>query len=328
MANLKTTYLGIELKNPLVVAASSISSYIDRVKMAEDAGAGALVIRSLFEEQIQIDAERLDEMLTMGEGRYAESINYFPKVEHGGTKEHLMWVEKTRKAVSMPLFASLNAISPGAWTQYARQLADTGVDGLEVNFYSVPTDLEKSGSELEKTLFDVIERIRAVVSIPIAVKLSPFYTSAVNVVSELEKRGVEGVVLFNRFLQPDIDPDTETLVNEMVLSSNIEMKVPLRWVALLYGRTGLDLALNTGVHTGHDVVKALLAGATVVQVASTLLRNGIPYLSTMLLDLQNWMEERGYASLDEFRGNLSQQNVDDPSAFERAQYVKLLSTAQ
>jgi dihydroorotate dehydrogenase (fumarate) len=327
MANLQTTYMGIQLKNPLVVAASSISSYVDRVQMAESAGAGALVIRSLFEEQIQIDSMKLEETLSTGAESFPEATSYFPDVEHGGSSEHLMWVEKTRKAVSIPVFASLNAVSPGSWVAYARQLAETGVDGLEVNYYAVPTEADQTAVEIEKRLFDVISSVRAEVSLPIAVKLSPFYTSPANVIKELENIGVNAVVMFNRFLQPDIDPDTETLFNEMVLSSANEMKLPLRWTALLYGRTNLSLALNTGVHTGRDVVKALLAGADIVQVASTLLQNGIPYLSTMLLDLQNWMDEKGYDSVDDFRGNVSQQNCDDPFGFERAQYVKLLSSS-
>jgi len=326
MANVKTTYMGVELKSPLVVAASSISSYVDRVQMAENAGAGALVIRSLFEEQIQVDSLKLEETLATGAESFAEATSYFPDVEYGGSKEHLMWVEKTRKAVSMPVFASLNAVSPGSWTTYAKQLADTGVNGLEVNFYAVPTDFDKPAGDVEKMLFDIVESVTSTVSIPVAVKLSPFYTSPANVIQALEKRGVKAVVIFNRFLQPDIDPDTETLYNEMVLSTSSELKLPLRWAALLYGRTGLDIAVNTGVHTGRDAVKALLAGASVVQIASTLLQNGIPYLSTMLLDIQNWMDEKGYDSLEDFRGNVSQKNCDDPFGFERAQYVKLLSS--
>jgi dihydroorotate dehydrogenase (fumarate) len=324
MVDLATTYLGIPLKNPLVVAASSISNYVDRIKVAEDVGAGALVIRSLFEEQIALDQQRFADFLSAHDESFAEATSYYPAIEHGGPKEHLMWVEKARQAVSIPLFASLNAVSPGVWTEYARQLEETGVNGLEVNFYSVPTDPAVPGSDIEKALFDVIEAVKAVVSIPVAVKLSPFYTSTVNVVSELEKRGVEGVVLFNRFLQPDIDPENEMLFNQMVLSTPAEMKVPLRWVALLYGRTQLDLGLSTGAHTGRDAIKALLAGATVVQLAATLLKNGLPYLSTMLIHIQDWMNEREYEKLDDFRGKLSQKQCEDPFAFERAQYVKLL----
>lgn len=328
MVDLSTTYLGIPLKNPLVVAASSISNHVDTVKMAEEAGAGALVIRSLFEEQIQFDQQYMSEMLDFGSESFAEAQSLFPKVKHGGPKEHLMWVEKTRKATKMPLFASLNAVSPGAWTHYAKELASTGVDGLEVNFYFVATDPNRPGSDIEKALYETIESVRAEVSLPIAVKLSPFYTSVVNVVQELENRGANGVVLFNRFLQPDIDPDTESLFNQMVLSSHEEMKTPLRWIAILYGRTQLDLALSTGSHTGRDVVKGLLAGATVVQMAATLLKNGVHYLSTMLIYLQGWMEAKGYDSITEFRGNVSQKNCVDPFGFERAQYVKLITSQQ
>lgn len=328
MANLKTTYLGVELKSPIIVAASSISSYVDRVEMAENAGAGALVIRSLFEEQIALDQLHMEEALATGSDSFAEATSYFPNIEHGDSSEHLMWVEKTVQAVSMPVFASLNATSPGSWTKYAKQLENTGVKGLEVNLYAVPTDPAQAATGIEANLYDTVAAVKGEVSIPVAVKLSPFYTAPANVVQELANRGVDGVVMFNRFLQPDIDPDTETLINEMVLSTPAELKVPLRWAALLYGRTDLDLAVNTGVHTGRDVIKALLAGASVTQVASTLLKNGIPYLSTMILDVQNWMDEKGYDSIDDFRGKLSQKSAADPFSFERAQYVKLLSESR
>lgn len=324
MVDFSTPYLGIPLKTPLVVAASSLSNHVDTVKQAEDAGAGALVIRSLFEEQIQFDQLRMEDALNVGAESFAEATTYFPQVEHGGPKEHLMWVERTRKAISMPLFASLNAVSPGTWTHYARQLADTGVDGLEVNFYAVATDPTRPGSDIERALYEVVESIRAEVQLPIAVKLSMFYTSTVNVVHELEKRGANGVVLFNRFLQPDIDPDTESLFSQMVFSTPDELKIPLRWIALLYGRTSLDLALSTGAHTGRDAVKALLAGATTVQFAATLIKNGVHYLSTLLMYMQGWMEEHGYETVADFRGSVSQKHCDDPFAFERAQYVRLL----
>ena len=329
MADLSTSYMGITLKNPLIVAASSISNYVDKVKKAEEVGAGGLVIRSLFEEQIQHD-----EMTMMDFMERAAYISpevqspFYPPVESGGPREHLMWVEKARRAVSMPIFASLNAISPGAWTSYAKQLEEVGVAGLEINYYVVATDPDVSGSDLEKALFDIVASVTQEVKIPVAVKLSPYYTSTPYVVRELEKRGAKAVVMFNRFLQPDIDIETEKLSNEMVYSTPQEMKVPLRWVALLYGRTGLDLALNTGVHSGRDVAKALLAGASAVQVASALFVNGLPYISTMLLDLQSWMDDKEYDKLDDFRGKMSQQNVDDAFGFERAQYMKLLMAQQ
>jgi dihydroorotate dehydrogenase (fumarate) len=315
----------VKLKNPLVVSASSISNHIDTVKAAENAGAAGLVIRSLFEEQIALEGHYLlDRAEREAESLVEANNSYFPSVKHGGPREHLMWVEKTRQAVKMPIFASLNAVTPGAWVDYARQLTDTGVNGLEVNFYFVATDPARSGADIEKGLYEVVENVRAATQLPIAVKLSPFFTSIVNVVAELEKRGVNGVVLFNRFLQPDIDADTESVFSEMVLSTPAEMRVPLRWVAILHGRVGLDLCLNSGVHSGADAIRALLAGANAVQMTATLLKNGIPYLSTMLINMQDWMTEHNYEKLSDFQGKLSQKHCDDPFAFERAQYVKLL----
>jgi len=324
--NLKTSYMGIELANPFVVAASSISSMVDRIEMAQKAGAGALVIRSLFEEQIQHDALRLDEALAVGSERFAESISDCPERKHGGASEHLKWIEKSRQAVSMPLIASLNAASPGGWSRYARQLEATGVNGLELNVYAVPTDPQRTGPEIEQELYEIIESVVSEVKIPVAVKLSPFYSSLPNVASELAKRKVAALVLFNRFLQPDINPISEGLQNEMVFSTPAEIKLPLRWIALLYGRIDCDLILNTGVHSGLDAAKAILAGATAIQSASALVKNGIPYLSTMLREFENWMQERGYESPDDFRGKLSQVESDDPFSFERAQYIKLLSS--
>jgi dihydroorotate dehydrogenase (fumarate) len=329
MTDLSTSYLGIPLKNPLIVAASAISSHIDKVKKAEEAGAGGLVIRSLFEEQIQHDAMTMSDFMERAAYLAPEiQSSFYPPIEHGGPREHLMWVEKTRRAVSMPVFASLNAVSPGTWVSYAKQLQETGVAGLEINYYIVAADPTVTGSDLEKRLLDIVASVKEAVSLPLAVKLSPYYTSTPHVVAELEKRGVGGVVLFNRFLQPDIDITTEALVNEMVLSSPAEIKVPLRWIALLYGRTTMDLALNTGVHSGRDMVKALLAGATVVQCASALIQYGLPYISTMLMQLQDWMQEKEYDKLSDFRGKVSQKNIADPFGFERAQYMKLLLQQQ
>ncbi len=324
MADLRTTYVGIPLQSPLVVAASSISSMLDRVKRAEQAGAGALVIRSLFEEQILFDSMKFEEALSVDSESFAEALTNFPKLRHGEADEHVMWVEKTKKAVTIPVIASLNAVSLGAWTRYARQLEGAGVDGLELNVYAVAADAARSGAEIEAELFRILDAVRAEVRLPIAVKLSPFYTSVAHVAAELSRRGANALVLFNRFLQPDIDPQSEGLVSEMVLSRPEELKLPLRWVALLSGRVESDLALSTGVHSGLDAVKALLAGATVVQTAAALIQNGIPYLSTMLREIEAWMDEKGYADLSQFRGKLSQRQALDPFAFERAQYVRLL----
>ncbi len=325
MSDLETTYMGLQLQTPIVVAASSISSYLERIQNAELAGAGALVIRSLFEEQILMGAQRYAESLAVGADSFAEALSYFPDIEHGGTSEHLMWVERTRKDVKMPLIASLNAVSPGAWTQYAKQLEGTGVDALELNVYAVATDPRVAGAVIEAQMYEIVQAVREEVGIPVSVKLSPYYTSVANVATKLDLLGVSALVLFNRFLQPDIDPETESFTQEMVYSTPQEMKLPLRWVGLLYGRIQADLALSTGVHSGRDAAKAILAGAQVVQVASALLEKGIPYLSTMLRGLEAWMEEHEYADLHAFRGKMSQKNVDNPFTFERAQYVKLLA---
>jgi dihydroorotate dehydrogenase (fumarate) len=324
MVDLKTTFMGIPLRSPIVVGASSISAMVDRIAMAEQAGAGALVIRSLFEEQIQFDALRLQDDLAVGSESTSEALSYFPNLKHGEAAEHLMWVEKARKAVKMPLIASLNAVSPGAWTKYATQLEATGVDGLELNVYAVEANPAKTPQAIELELYETVASVTSQVKLPVAVKLSPFYTSTAHVAQGLAQRGARGLVLFNRFLQPDIDPTTETTTNEMSLSEPAEIKLPLRWIALLHGRLQADLALSTGIHTGTDVAKALLAGATVVQTASALIKHGVPYLSTMLRQLEGWMEEKGYKGVDEFRGKLSQQQAIDPFIFERAQYVKLL----
>ncbi|HLF81501.1 MAG TPA: dihydroorotate dehydrogenase-like protein [Anaerolineales bacterium] len=327
MPDMRTTYLGLPLSSPIIVAASSISSMIDRIRLAERSGAGALVIRSLFEEQILVEALHMEEALAPS-ADFAEATSFFPTMKHAGAREHLLWIEKTRAEVRLPLIASLNAVTPGGWREYARQLADTGIDALEINVYSVAADSARSGSEVEAELYNILETVKGQVSIPVAVKLSPYYSSMAFVAGQLAQRGAAGLVLFNRFLQPDIDPHTDSLSAEMTYSRPEEMLLPLRWVALLHGRVPIELALNTGVHSGLDVAKALLAGAQVVQVASALLQHGIPYLSTMLRELEIWMDERGYQSVGDFRGKLSQAQVDDPLAFERAQYVKLLMAQQ
>lgn len=329
MADLSTTYMGIALKNPVTVAASALSSKVDNILRAEEAGAGALVIRSLFEEQIRHEIGELDEALSQGANSYAEALSYFPAISHGEAKEHLFWVERTRAATSMPLIASLNAVSPGRWVAYAKQLADTGVNGLELNYYRVEADSARGGAAAERQMLDIVAAVRANVQLPIAVKLSPFYTSVGNVIQSLEECGVNAVVMFNRFLQPEIDPDKETVLHEMTYSTSAEMRVPLRWIGLLYGKLSLDMAANTGIMEARDVVKALLAGATVVQVASTLFRNGIGHLARLTGGLNAWMDSKGYAAVEDFRGKLSQQGFEgDPVMFERAQYLDFLMSRQ
>jgi dihydroorotate dehydrogenase (fumarate) len=328
MANLKTNYLGIELKNPVVVAACSLSSKLDTIKQLDELGAGALVIRSLFEEQIRHEAGELDEMLGQGADFIAESLSFFPRVEHAGPKQHLMWIEKARAAVEMPLIGSINAITPDAWADYAKQMEEAGVNAIELNTYAIQADTERTGADIEKQLVDTVAAVRQQVSIPLAVKLSPFYTSTANVATALEQAGASGLVMFNRFFQPEIDPDKETLFTRMSWSRRDEMRVPLRWIALLYGRTGMDLIGNTGVEDASDVVRYLLAGAKAVQVATALYRNKVAYLTQLLNGIEAWMDDKGYESLDAFRGKLSQQACPaNPAVFERAQYFDFLLRA-
>jgi dihydroorotate dehydrogenase (fumarate) len=301
---------------------------IDRIQRAEEAGAGALVIRSLFEEQVKMEeAAFRQDMHHIPPEHLEEARVYFPMLSEDAARAHVMWIKKTREAVKMPLIASLNARSMGTWTLYASELARAGADALELNIYSVPADLTRTSAAIEQELYDMVAAVRAAVNIPVSVKLAPFYTSVANIAHELSQRGVNGLVLFNRFLQPDINLETMSLDNEMVFSTPQEMKLPLRWVALLYGRIEADLALTTGVHSGKDVVKAILAGAQVVQVAATLFQHGLEYIEKMNAELIAWMDQNKLPNLAAFRGNLSQQRASDPSAFERVQYVKLLTSS-
>ncbi|TVR14463.1 MAG: dihydroorotate dehydrogenase-like protein [Planctomycetota bacterium] len=325
MADLSTTYLGLPLANPLVMAASSATARVENLQLAERFGAGAVVLRSLFEEQILAEQAQLEDTLSQGSEAHVEAQDYFPPVVHADAASYLRMVEQARRTVSMPLIGSINAVRSGSWTRYAKQLSECGVDAIELNVYSVAADPATSGQVIEEQLFDLVSSVLDQVSVPVAVKLSPYYTSVVNVVHELDKRGVSGVVLFNRFLQPDIDLHHETLSTVMPLSTPQEMRLPLRFTALLSGRIEADIAISTGVHTGEDMLRGLLAGATVTQVAAAVIKNGLHHVGSMLRDCEAWMDDRGYSMVDDIRGMLSQAAVQDPHAFERAQYVSMLS---
>ena len=324
MADLCTTYMGIGLKNPIVVGACSLSKQIDTVRQIEAAGAGALVIKSLFEEQVQLENAAFEEALGDYDELYAEAVHLFPKVAHAGPQQHLYWVKEARKAVRLPLIASLNATSEEIWVDYARQLAETGVDGLELNFYSLPLDATVGSTTIEQQELDTFSKVRAAVKIPIAVKLHPYYTNVLHVATELDRRGANALVLFNRFFQPDIDVEAETERATPSLSNSADSMLSLRWVALLHGRIKADLIASTGVMTGKDVVKMILAGASAVQVVSTLYRNKITHIGEMRAALEAWMDEKGYATLEDFRGKVSKKAVKDPWGFERGQYIKAL----
>lgn len=323
MADVATKYLGLDLPSPFVLASSSLSNRVDALQAAEGHGAGAVVLRSLFEEQIESEQTALDEALERGQDTNPEGRTYFPP-QRVGPHEYLGLIEKAKKALRIPVIASLNCAAPGSWSGYARDIEQAGADALEVNIYAVEADPAVSGAEIERGHVDVVESVRAAVKIPIAVKLSPFYTSTAHVAQQMVAAGAKGLVLFNRFLQPDINLEKLAPQVGMNLSVPSETLLPLRWIALLHGRVKADLAASTGIHDSQGAAKHLLAGATIVQVASTLIKNGVPHLGRMRAELESWMDKRGYGTLDDLRGTLSQKQVLDPAAFERAQYVHLI----
>ncbi len=324
MANLNTSFMGIRLSSPVVVGASTFSSRIDNVKKAEDAGAGALVVYSLFQEQIELEAQELEEALAVGSDHFAESLSYFPHMESSGPREHIMWIEKTRREVAFPLFGSLNATSMGNWVEYATQLENAGCNGLELNLYSVETDPKVTADKIETRSLEIIAAVKARVAIPVAVKLSPFYTSLPNFAARAVEAGVDGLVLFNRFYQPLVDPEKESLAIKLDLSTPEDGRLPARWIAILSAQLATDFAASTGVHSGKDAVRQILAGANVAQCVSTLYKNGLEHVGAMNRDISDWMDSRGYSSIEQFKGKVNQRNIPDPYAFERAQYIKLL----
>jgi dihydroorotate dehydrogenase (fumarate) len=322
MDSLKTTYMGLELANPVVVGACSLSKSVDSIKKIEEAGAGALVIKSLFEEQVQLERASFEADRTEHDHQFPTAVTMFPEVEHAGPKEFLYWVEKTRKEVSLPLIASLNAVGEQTWVDYAKQLAETGVNGLELNFYSQPLDFKISGADIEKAELDIFKKVRAAVDIPIAVKLHAQYTSLFHTVNAFDRAGANAVVLFNRFFQPDINIETEEEVHKLRLTHGGGGGTTLRWTGLLSGGLNADIAASTGIESGEDAIKMILAGANAVQVVSALYRNGVSHIQTILSDMSAWMEGKGYKTISDFRGKLSKERSDNPWALERAQYVK------
>jgi dihydroorotate dehydrogenase (fumarate) len=323
MADLTTNYLGLSLPSPLVVASSALSNRIENLEAAEGHGAGAVVLRSLFEEQLEEANTELEEAAARHADASPEARTYFPP-QRVGPHEYLSLVERAKKALDIPVIASLNCCAPGSWTGYAKEIASAGADALEINLYAVEADPEVSGAEIEKRYLDVVRDIRAAVKLPIAVKLSPYFTSLAHMAVQLEKAGAQGLVLFNRFLQPDISLERLAPHSVMTLSSPTEALLPLRWMGLLHGRTKAHLAASTGVYDAQGALKQILAGAQVVQLASALVKNGVPHLGKVLQGVEEWMDRRGHSTLAEVRGTLSQKEIADPGAFERAQYVHLI----
>ena len=324
MAELKTSYMGIELKNPVIAGASELTSNMNSIRKIEDAGAGALVIKSLFEEQIQLEMARFDEEMHQFDDINPEMTSIHPEMQHSGPDEHLMWVSKTKEAVDIPVIASLNAVNKGTWVEWARKLEQTGADGLELNFFANPELQEGDAASIEKDQMAAVKEVAAAVKIPVSIKMSLFYTAPLAVAKGFAKSGARGLVMFNKFFQPDIDPEKEKSTIPLNLSVGTASRLPLRYSGLLFGETSASICASSGIMDGLDAAKMILAGADVVQVVSTLYRNKITQLGRIVDDLGKWMDSKGYASLDDFRGKLSRKNGPDPWAYKRAQYAKLL----
>jgi dihydroorotate dehydrogenase (fumarate) len=328
MMDLSTTYMGLKLAHPIVPSAGPLSNSLDRIKRLEDAGAPAVVMYSLFEEQIEEESHILDHYLNYGADAFAEALTYFPDMSryNVGPEEYLNLIRRAKGAVRMPIIGSLNGMSPGGWTTYARQIEQAGADALELNVYYIATDLHVTSAQVEQIYIDALKEVKSSVRIPVAMKLSPFFSATADMVRRLSESGANALVLFNRFYQPDFDLDNLEVVPHLVLSTSDELRLPLRWVAILYGRIKCNLAISTGVHTHFDALKGIMAGAHVTFAASELLHNGAGRIGEIVQGMRDWMEENEYISVAQMRGSMSQQSVANPAAFERANYMKVLQS--
>ena len=328
MLDLSTRYLGLELKNPLVASSGPLCHDLDNILRMEDAGVSAVVLHSLFEEQINLESHELDRFLSRAEHSFAEALTYFPDMTsyNIGPDGYLEHIRKAKQATDIPVIASLNGVSTGGWIQYARQMEEAGADALELNIYYLPTDPNLTGAHVEQMYVDLVSHVKASVAIPVSVKLGPYFSATANICKRLDEAGAGGLVLFNRFYQPDFDLDTLEVTPKVVLSSQYELLLRLHWVALLFGKIKADMAITGGVQTAEDVVKSMMAGARVAMMTSALLRQGIDYLDTLHTNLLEWMVVHEYESIRQMQGSMSQQSVAEPAAFERANYMKVLSS--
>ncbi len=326
--DLSVTYLGLKLRSPLAVSASPLTEDLSNIRRMEDAGAGAVVFHSLFEEQLALERLELAQHLEAGTESFAESLSYFPEAEEYrlGPEEYLEQIQKAKAAVSMPVIASLNGSSLGGWTDYARQLQQAGADAIELNIYYIPTDLDLPGSEVEKTYVEILRAVKKAVTIPVAVKLSPYFSNPANMAKRLDDAGADGLVLFNRFYQPDINLDDLKVEPHILLSTPMALRPPMRWVAILSGRLRCDLAATSGIHWAKDAIKLLMCGAKATFICSAILRHGIEHIRTIEQGMVEWMKENEYESVAQMQGCLSQVKCPDPSAFERAQYMRALTS--
>jgi len=316
--------MGLELKNPLILGACNLTFDFDTAKRLEDAGISAIVFKSLFEEQINLESLKMEEDLQEYNERNAEMVRLFPSLKHAGPAEHLEKIRQLKKTVGIPVIGSLNCIHSSTWVEYAQELEKTGVDALELNFYTTPGDFDQTPLQLEDEQVKILKEVKEKVKIPVSVKLSPFYTNPLNLIKKMDAAGANGFVLFNNLYQPEIDAEKQEMTFPFNLSQTGDYRLPLRYAGLLRKRVKGSICSNSGIFTGHDVIRLLLAGADAVQIVSTVYRNKAAYITQMLKDIEDWMKRKGYSSVDEFRGKLSNVNSKDPYAYTRAQYVDLL----
>jgi dihydroorotate dehydrogenase (fumarate) len=328
MMDLSTTYLGLKLKNPLVASASPLSKKVEGAQRLEEAGLAAIVMYSLFEEQIIHESLELDHFLTRGSNSSAEALSYLPDTGTYalGPKKYIEQLTAIKKAIKIPVIGSLNGVSKGGWVDYARFIQDAGADALELNLYYIPTDPALTSSDIESAQIDLVAAVKSNLKIPLAVKLSPFYTSLPNFAKRLTEAGASGLVLFNRFYQPDFDLEALEVIHNLDLSTSADLRLPLRWISILHGQVNADLALTSGIHTAQDALKAMMAGAKVAMMASSLLHNGMQAVPSMLNEMGWWMQTHEYESIQQMQGSMSRQSVAEPAAFERANYMRVLNS--
>ncbi|HNR65768.1 MAG TPA: dihydroorotate dehydrogenase-like protein [Atribacterota bacterium] len=326
--DLSTEYLGIKLKNPLVASSSPLCEDIENIRLMEKSGISAVVLHSLFEEQVILQEKELNYALTENTERYAESLSYFPEVDdyHFAPEEYIKYIDKVKKAVQIPVIGSLNGVSNTGWIRYSKKIEEAGADGLELNIYYLPTRVDLTCQELEKMYLDLVQEVRQTIKIPLAVKLGPYFNSFVHFCDKLVGAGVDGLILFNRFYQPDVDLLEMSVSPNLELSSSSELRLRLRWIGILYNKIKADLAVTGGIHTAKDILKSIMVGAKVTMMTSALLEQGIPYVETLVKGTEEWLSRNNYQSIDELRGILTEGNVKETDAFERANYMKVLQS--
>jgi dihydroorotate dehydrogenase (fumarate) len=328
MVDITTTYLNLPLRSPVVASASPLWDNLDNIKRAEDAGVGAVVLFSLFEEQIRQEREAMLHYLEINANSNPEALTYIPEPEefHARPNEYLELIRKAKEAVDIPIIASINGASLGGWTTFARQMEQAGADAIELNIYAIPTEMDKTGTDVESVEVDIVRAVKNSLTVPVAVKLSPYYSNFAHMAKQMEGAGADALVLFNRFYQPDIDLETLEIKPNVLLSTSQNLRLPLTWIGILYGKLALDLAGTSGVHTPADVLKMLMVGANAVMTTAALLKHGIGYAAELVDGMTAWLEEHEYESVNQMRGSLSMMHAEDPTAFERAQYMRALNT--